>query len=154
LIQARGKIDEAKALLTPYLLALTPAKRWEPPKIGEKTIGFLEKAYDFVRKSPSLIPSYLDLAAFGADFADTHGLGCCLTQFREGLSGLCRVNSVQRGIIGSLSRINSARKGIIEALDRINSVQKGIIVAWRSDIDSSRQDRVAGGMARRILEKA
>ncbi|MDR0558129.1 MAG: hypothetical protein LBG43_09770 [Treponema sp.] len=34
------KIDEAKALFTPYLLALTQAERQSLPKIDEKTIAF------------------------------------------------------------------------------------------------------------------
>jgi hypothetical protein len=58
LTQAQIKIDEAKTLLALYLLALTPVERRELPKIGEKTIGFVEKAYDFVRQSPNLVPPY------------------------------------------------------------------------------------------------
>jgi hypothetical protein len=88
LAQAQEKIDEAKALLTPYLLALTPAERRELPKMGEKTIGFVEKAYDFAQKNPSLLPPYLDLGAFGADFADAHGLWTLLNsvqQLEEGI---------------------------------------------------------------------
>jgi hypothetical protein len=47
LTQAQAKIDEAKTLLAPYLLALTPVERHELPKMGDKTIAFVEKAYDF-----------------------------------------------------------------------------------------------------------
>ncbi|MDR0644433.1 MAG: hypothetical protein LBG05_05915, partial [Treponema sp.] len=74
LAQAQVKIDEAKALLAPYMLALTPAERQGIPKMGEKTIGFVEKAYDFARQNPNLVPSYLEVDAFGADFSDAHGL--------------------------------------------------------------------------------
>jgi hypothetical protein len=49
LTQVQTKINEAAALFAPYLLALTPAERHELPKMGEKTIGFVEKAYDFAR---------------------------------------------------------------------------------------------------------
>jgi hypothetical protein len=47
LTQAQTKIDEAKALLAPYILALTPGEQQGLPKMGEKTIAFVEKAYDF-----------------------------------------------------------------------------------------------------------
>jgi hypothetical protein len=88
LTQAQTKIDEAKTLLAPYLLALTPAERRELPKMGEKTIGFVEKAFDFARQNPNLVPPYLDVDAFGVDFSDAHGLWSLLNsveQLKEGL---------------------------------------------------------------------
>jgi hypothetical protein len=47
LTEAQTKIDEVIALLAPFMLALTPTERQGLPKMGEKTIGFVEKAYDF-----------------------------------------------------------------------------------------------------------
>jgi hypothetical protein len=88
LTQAQTKIDEAAALLAPYLLALTPAERREVPKMGEKTISFVEKAYDFAQKNPALVPAYLSLDAFGVDFGDAHGLWTLLNtvqQLEEGV---------------------------------------------------------------------
>jgi hypothetical protein len=41
--------------------------------MGEKTIGFVEKAYDFARQNPNLVPPYLEVDTFGVDFADAHG---------------------------------------------------------------------------------
>jgi hypothetical protein len=83
LTQAQTKIDEAKALLAPYLLALTPAERRELPKMGEKTIGFVEKAFDFARQNPNLVPPYLDVDAFGVDFSDAHGLWTLLNTIQQ-----------------------------------------------------------------------
>jgi hypothetical protein len=48
----------------------------------------VEKAYDFAQKNPALIPPYLDMGAFGADFADAHGLWTLLNsvqQLEEGI---------------------------------------------------------------------
>jgi hypothetical protein len=81
--QAQTKIDEARELLGPYLLALTPAERHELPKMGEKTIGFVEKAYDFALKNPNLVQAYLDMGAFGADFSDAHGLWTLLNSIQQ-----------------------------------------------------------------------
>jgi hypothetical protein len=83
LTQAQTKIDEARALLAPYMLALTPAERHGLPKMGEKTISFVEKAYDFARQNPSLVPLYLGIDAFGVDFADAHGLWTLLNSIRQ-----------------------------------------------------------------------
>ena len=74
LTQAQTKIQEVLTLLHPYLLALTPQERRELPKMGEKTIGFVEKAHDFAQQNPNLLPPYLDMSAFDTDFTDAHGL--------------------------------------------------------------------------------
>jgi hypothetical protein len=83
LTQVQTKIDEARDLLAPYLLALTPAERRELPKMGEKTIGFVEKAYDFALQNPNLVPPYLEMGAFGVDFGDAHGLWTLLNSVRQ-----------------------------------------------------------------------
>jgi hypothetical protein len=74
LTQVQTKIQEVLTLLSPYLLALTPAERQGMPKMGEKTIGFVEKAHDFAQQNPNLVPPYLEMGAFGTDFTDAHGL--------------------------------------------------------------------------------
>jgi hypothetical protein len=74
LTQAQTKIQEVLTLLSPYLLALTPTERQGMPKMGEKTISFVEKAYDFAKQNLNLVPPYLEMAAFGTDFTDAHGL--------------------------------------------------------------------------------
>jgi hypothetical protein len=72
--QAQTKIQEVLTLLVPYLLALTPTERQGMPKMGEKTIGFVEKAHDFAQQNPNLVPPYLGMTAFDVDFTDAHGL--------------------------------------------------------------------------------
>jgi hypothetical protein len=83
LTQVQTKIDEVTALLAPYLLALTPVERKELPKMGEKTIAFVEKAYDFALQNPNLVPPYLEVDAFGLDFADAHGLWTLLNTIQQ-----------------------------------------------------------------------
>jgi hypothetical protein len=74
LVQAQAKVDEVRALLAPYLLALTPEERQNLPKMGPRTIAFVEKAYDFARQNPGMVPLFLDVVSFGTDFADAHSL--------------------------------------------------------------------------------
>jgi hypothetical protein len=42
--------------------------------MGDKSLAFVEKAHDYALDNPALFPSYLDMAAFNADFSDAHGL--------------------------------------------------------------------------------
>jgi hypothetical protein len=51
--------------------------------MGEKTIGFVEKAYDFSRQNPNLVPPYLELDAFGVDFSGAHGLWTLLNTVQQ-----------------------------------------------------------------------
>jgi hypothetical protein len=83
LTQVQTKINEAAALLAPFMIALTPAERHELPKMGEKTINFVEKAYDFAKQNPKLVPPYLDMADFDTDFRDAHGLWTLINSIRQ-----------------------------------------------------------------------
>ncbi|GAB6391488.1 MAG: hypothetical protein MdMp014T_0861 [Treponematales bacterium] len=83
LTEAQAKIDEVLTSLSPYLMALTPEQRRELPKMGRKTLDFVEKAYDFARQNTGLVPPYLNLTEFGVDFADAHGLWTLLNSVQQ-----------------------------------------------------------------------
>jgi hypothetical protein len=72
--QIKTLLTQVIELLAPYTIALTPAERHELPKMGEKTLAFVEKAHQFAQQNPAFLPPYLDIAEFGIDFADAHGL--------------------------------------------------------------------------------
>jgi hypothetical protein len=72
--QAKSLLQQAGTLLTPYVTPLTPSERRTIAKMGEKTLGFVEKSHEFATDNPTLVPSYLDMTAFGIDFADAHNL--------------------------------------------------------------------------------
>jgi hypothetical protein len=74
LAQAQSYLNTLNALLAPYLLPLTPDERHDLPKMGDKTLSFVEKSKDYAHQYPQLCPSYLDIAAFDADMADATGL--------------------------------------------------------------------------------
>ncbi|GHT72887.1 hypothetical protein FACS189456_2570 [Bacteroidia bacterium] len=74
LTQVQTKINEAMTLLQPYVMALTSAERHSILKMGEKSLSFVEKAYELANQNPALRPSYLDMSAFAVDFGDAHGL--------------------------------------------------------------------------------
>ncbi|MHB9294486.1 hypothetical protein PilKf_00206 [Pillotina sp. SPG140] len=83
LAEAQTHVEALKILLDPYMLALTAIERRELLKMGEKTIAFVEKAYDFARQNLQFVPSYLDIDAFGADFADAHSLWTIANSVRQ-----------------------------------------------------------------------
>ncbi|MDR1340078.1 MAG: hypothetical protein LBK58_08520 [Prevotellaceae bacterium] len=72
--QVLSLVNQAKGLLQPYVTPLTPAERHTLPKMGEKTLSFVEKAHEFAVQNPNLCPPYLDMTAFNTDFADVHSL--------------------------------------------------------------------------------
>ena len=71
LAQVQSYIDSALAALAPYLLPLTPEERHDLPKMGDKTLSFVEKAQDYAHHYPQLCPSYLDVEEFDTDMSDT-----------------------------------------------------------------------------------
>jgi hypothetical protein len=68
--EVRRKLEEAADILEPYLLALTPEERHEMIKMGDKTLSFVEKSYDFAVSNPSFLPSFLPLSEFEIDMED------------------------------------------------------------------------------------
>jgi len=86
--QAQAKVAEAVSLLNPYLLALTPDEKHELPKMGPKTLNFVEKAHEYAHANPNLVPPYLNMAAFDADFTDAHGLWNLNNRIRQLADGV------------------------------------------------------------------
>jgi hypothetical protein len=62
---------------------LTPEERHEMLKMGEKPLMFVEKAHDFARQNPTLVPAHLDMDAFDVDFEDAHGLWTLLNTIQQ-----------------------------------------------------------------------
>jgi len=88
LAQAIAKINEAGALLNPFLVTLTPTERADMLKMGDKTLGFVQKTNDYSKTNPEFAPGYLNLGDFNIDFADSQNLVSILnilTQFSNGI---------------------------------------------------------------------
>jgi hypothetical protein len=72
--ELKRKTQELNELLRPYALALTPKERHDIPKMGEKTVSFVEKALGFASENTELCPPYLSIANFEVDLSDALGL--------------------------------------------------------------------------------
>ncbi len=74
LADAQEKIRELVKMLSPYLINLTATERQNILKMGDKTLGFAAKSYDYAQANSSFVPSYLDMDAFRIDMKDATGL--------------------------------------------------------------------------------
>ena len=81
-------IDRLLADIEPYITPLTPQERQTLPKMGEKTLAFVEKSYEFALSNPILVPKYLDMDEFGVDYTDARGLYNAVNKARQFLDNL------------------------------------------------------------------
>lgn len=60
-------INRASQMM-PFLINLTPEEKHELPKMGDKTIAFVERAIQLAQQNPNLIPPYLNVDEMKRDF--------------------------------------------------------------------------------------
>jgi hypothetical protein len=68
--QIETKSREIKDLLAPYIIALTPQERRSLPKMGDKTVAFVEKAYQYFIENSELRPNFVNEAEYTVDYRD------------------------------------------------------------------------------------
>jgi outer membrane PBP1 activator LpoA protein len=56
-----------KDKLFPILISLTPEDRRELPKMGDKSVSFVTKCFEYSGKNPELVPLYVDKTEFEKD---------------------------------------------------------------------------------------
>ena len=62
-----GAIQVLKDKLFPHLVSLTPDERMELPKMGDKTVSFVTKNFEYSGENPEMVPVYVDKAKLGTD---------------------------------------------------------------------------------------
>jgi hypothetical protein len=60
-------IQTLQTKLLPYLVTLSAAERKGLPKMGDKTVSFVQKAQEYCKQNPDLAPQFLDVPAFNTD---------------------------------------------------------------------------------------
>jgi hypothetical protein len=70
----KTKLNEIKTLLLPYVVSLTASERKSLLKMGEKSLAFVGKAFDYAVENPEFVPPFLDMTAFSVDIGDARGL--------------------------------------------------------------------------------
>lgn len=63
-------MDAIQTLVTkmPFLISLTNDQRRGGMKLGDKTVGFVDKVVDYSQSNPDFVPAYLDLTEFNNDY--------------------------------------------------------------------------------------
>lgn len=76
--EEQGEIEAALDVLVtrlgPRLNSLTVAERRELPKMGDKTVAFVEKTHEYGVQNPHLVPVFVDMAMFNADLTGSSQL--------------------------------------------------------------------------------
>ncbi len=70
LATAQQKINEANAILAPFMINITPSERKKLLKMGDKSLAFVTKAIELAKQNPVLCPNYLNMENFEIDFSD------------------------------------------------------------------------------------
>ncbi|HAM99057.1 MAG TPA: hypothetical protein DCQ26_10655 [Marinilabiliales bacterium] len=52
-----------------FLISLTESQRKDGLRLGDKTVGFLEKFNSYAQSNPEFMPSYFDMNEFRKDYA-------------------------------------------------------------------------------------
>lgn len=51
----------------PFLLNLTADERKELPKMGDKTVAFVNKALEYAKQNPQVVPAFMNVPEFAKD---------------------------------------------------------------------------------------
>ncbi len=89
LAEIRTCIATLREKLLPHLVFISPEERQEMLKMGDKTIGFVQKSLEYCRSNPDLVPPYINLAELEVDVAAVEILRSLyqpVSQIYEGLS--------------------------------------------------------------------
>ncbi|HEX3048894.1 MAG TPA: hypothetical protein VHY08_29375 [Bacillota bacterium] len=65
--EIKACIEKLNAKLLPLLKTLSPADRHELPKMGDKTIAFVQKALLHCQQNPDMVPQFMDVNEFAID---------------------------------------------------------------------------------------
>ena len=105
-------IGEIEAVLKPYLIALKPEERAKIPKMGDKSIPFVEKITEYCQSNPQFVPSYMNVGDLNIDFQAVSDLNLLLrpiSQLANGLSDTILLSGSE-AYSNSLTYYNSVKE--------------------------------------------
>ena len=76
-------LDVLKTELGPVLISLTPAERKSMPRMGDKTVAFVQKAADYATTTPAFVPPFVRLDELKQDAAGVAALLPILRQLQQ-----------------------------------------------------------------------
>lgn len=66
--QVNNAIGILRTILEPKLITLAPDDRKELPKMGDKTVAFVDKSLEYANAYPNYIPSFINIPGARGDF--------------------------------------------------------------------------------------
>jgi hypothetical protein len=98
-------------LLLPHLLELTVDEKLSMPKMKDKTMAFVNKAYDHSVGNPILVPAYVDVNEFDKDLQGVHFLHLIESPLEKILKAVedTKMEAGSEAYIAALSFYNSVK---------------------------------------------
>lgn len=109
--EIKAAINVLTTKLLPHLKTLSPEERQELPKMGLKTIGFVQKALEHCLQNPDLVPPFLNVEELTNDVKAVEVIRSLyqpLLQLTEGLSDTMTLSGSE-AFGGSLMFYNSSK---------------------------------------------
>ncbi|MCY1721408.1 hypothetical protein OU798_13715 [Prolixibacteraceae bacterium Z1-6] len=66
--QVNQALQTLVTVIESKLMTLTPEERKELPKMGDKTVAFVEKAVEYAQEYPQYMPAFIDVPEAKSDF--------------------------------------------------------------------------------------
>ncbi|MCY1718956.1 hypothetical protein OU798_01295 [Prolixibacteraceae bacterium Z1-6] len=82
-VQINQALQTLVTVLEPKLMTLTPDERKEMPKMGDKTVAFVEKAVEYGQEYPQYMPAFIDVPEAKIDFDGVKVLRGFFTQLER-----------------------------------------------------------------------
>lgn len=81
--QLTQAFDALKTVLEPKLITLSASDKKELPKMGDKTVAFVEKSVEYADMYPNFIPSFIDMGEVKIDLESVRTLRQLLTPLQR-----------------------------------------------------------------------
>jgi hypothetical protein len=110
-VAIQESIKTLQTKLLPYLVTLSPIERKELPKMGDKTVSFVQKTQEYCKQNPELVPQFLDVNALNTNieaFEQIRSMYQPLLQITDSLWGTM-ILSGSEAYLDSLKFYNSAK---------------------------------------------
>jgi len=89
LAELKAALEVLTTKLLPHLKTLSPEERMELPKMGNKTISFVQKTLEHCKENPELVPNYVNVDELAKDLQGVEALRVLyqpLLRITEGIS--------------------------------------------------------------------
>jgi hypothetical protein len=94
-----------------FLISLTPNDRLSIPKMGDGTLAFVKKAYEYAKLNPTLVPSYINVEELRKDIETVeklHSIYALVNELHSRLDDTMMLAGSE-AYVASLSFYNAAK---------------------------------------------